>query len=341
MRLPALIAALFLVIVFALPGLARAFSFSDLLGSQAEAASSGSFSMPSSKTPALQPAHNIDPNPAKGGGDITIVGGVALLPETGPEGTIADIEDQKPDSNQISIYVVRNGDSLASIGKLFGVSANTILWANDLKSSKDIRVGQTLVILPVSGIQHVVAKGETLASIVKKYKGDMDEVLAFNGLPEGAKVAVGDTIVIPDGVEAVAVSSSGSSSGSTSRLIRSAGGPLILGYFMRPLVGGIKTQGLHGYNGIDIGVPVGTPILASAAGTVIVARSSGWNGGYGEYVVIQHPNGTQTVYGHLSAVYVSSGQNVVQGQVIGLSGRTGKATGPHLHFEIRGAANPF
>jgi murein DD-endopeptidase MepM/ murein hydrolase activator NlpD len=317
---------------------AYAFSLADFLGTPAEAASAPVFLMPNSKTPALQPAKNIDPNPAKGGGDITIVGGVALLPETGPEGTMADIANHTADPDQISIYVVREGDSLSSIGKLFGVSANTILWANDLKSSKDIHKGDTLVILPVNGVQHVVQKGETLASIVKKYKGDMSEVLAFNRLPEGAKVAVGDSITIPEGIEPAAVVTS---SGTTSKVVKSAGGPLISGYFMRPLLGGIKTQGLHGYNGIDIGVPVGTQVLASAAGTVIIARDSGWNGGYGDYVVIQHPNGTQTLYAHLSQVYVSAGSNVVQGQVLGLSGRTGKSTGAHLHFEIRGAANPF
>lgn len=292
-------------------------------------------SVPNSGTPALQAAKNIDPT-RRGGGDITIVGGVALLPETGPEGTLLDIEDHKPSSNQISIYVVREGDTLSEIANLFDVSANTVLWANDLKSAKDIHPGDTLVILPISGIQHTVAKNETLASIVKKYKGDIDEVLDFNKLPEGVKLAVGDTILIPHGVETVVVAGS-----SGSKAIRNAGGPVIAGYFMRPIAGGIKTQGIHGYNGVDIGAPVGTTIMASASGTVIVARGSGWNGGYGQYIVIQHANGTQTVYAHLSQVFVSPGQNVTQGQAIGASGNTGRSTGAHLHFEVRGAANPF
>lgn len=292
--------------------------------------------MPSSRTPALQPARNIDPNPAKGGGDITIVGGVALLPESGPQGTMADIENHAPESDQISIYVVRNGDSLSGIGKLFGVSANTILWANDLKSVKDIHPGDTLVILPVTGVRYTVLKGDTLPKIAKKFGADQEEIAAFNNIQ--GLLAVGTEIIIPDGVETPAAPPS---SGTTARVIRSAGGPLISGFFMRPMIGGIKTQGLHGYNGIDIGAPVGTQVLASAAGTVMIARDSGWNGGYGQYVVMQHANGTQTVYGHLSQVYVSAGATIPQGQVIGLSGRSGKSTGPHLHFEIRGAANPF
>jgi murein DD-endopeptidase MepM/ murein hydrolase activator NlpD len=87
---------------------------------------------------------------------------------------------------------------------------------------------------------------------------------------------------------------------------------------------------------------VGTPLVASASGEVIIAKQGGWNGGYGSYVVISHPNGSQTLYGHMSNVYVYDGQEVVQGQVIGTLGKSGKATGPHVHFEIRnGIRNPF
>lgn len=314
--------------------------FAPLSSAVSESPSITAFS--ASKTPALRAAVNVDPNPAKGGGDITIVGGVALVPETGPEGTLADIQDQKPHSNQISIYVVREGDSLSEIAGMFHVSPNTILWANNLTNAKSVRPGDTLVILPVTGVEHVVLKGETLASIVKKYKGDMQEVLDFNSLSAGAKLAVGDSIVIPDGVDAPLVAkSSGSSSAGNSKLISGAGGPVVEGYYLRPLIGGRKSQGLHGYNGVDISTPVGTSIMASCPGTVLVSRDSGWNGGYGDYIVIQCSNGTQTVYGHLSKTEVSAGASVVQGQVIGLSGNTGRSTGAHLHFEIRGASNPF
>ena len=116
-------------------------------------------------------------------------------------------------------------------------------------------------------------------------------------------------------------------------------GPECPGYYIRPIAGGVKMQGLHGYNAIDIGTPVGTTLHAAASGVVIIARSSGWNGGYGSYIVISHYNGTQTVYGHLSHVFVNAGDTVTQGQVIGLTGNTGHSTGPHLHFEVRGAYN--
>jgi murein DD-endopeptidase MepM/ murein hydrolase activator NlpD len=119
------------------------------------------------------------------------------------------------------------------------------------------------------------------------------------------------------------------------------GGSAQVGYYDNPLPGAILTQGIHGWNGVDIGAPKGTPIHAAADGTVIVARAGGWNGGYGSYVVISHPNGTQTLYGHMNSVAISVGASVGSGQVIGYVGTTGKSTGNHLHFEVRGAANPF
>lgn len=292
-----------------------------------------------SGTPALQAAVNVDPNPLKGGNDLALAGGVALLPLVGPEGTLADIADSGAPT-QISIYVVRAGDSLGKIAKMYGVSTNTILWANDIRGPNDIHPGDTLIILPVTGVEHIVGKGETLASIVAKYHGDMQNVLDYNNLEPGAAVAVGDTIIIPNGIDVSAPSYSGRV-GSREPLIPGYGGPAIPGYFIRPIAGGVKTQGLHGYNAVDLGTPRGTPVVAAADGIVIVSRSSGYNGGYGQYIVVDHPNGTQTVYAHLSRNLVGPGAQVVQGQVIALSGNTGRSTGAHLHFEVRGAANPF
>jgi murein DD-endopeptidase MepM/ murein hydrolase activator NlpD len=103
----------------------------------------------------------------------------------------------------------------------------------------------------------------------------------------------------------------------------------------------VVTQGLHGFDAVDIGCPTGTPIYAAAAGTVIIAKSAGWNGGYGKYVAIKHDNGTETVYGHMHEVDVQVGETVAQGQQIGEVGMTGRATGPHVHFEVRGAKNPL
>ena len=286
----------------------------------------------------LQPAVNIDPHPAKGGGDINVVDGEALLSESGPLGTQASVEEW-PASSQISVYTVHSGDTLSGIAKMFGVSVNTIVWANDLPGGK-IKPGDILVILPITGIRHAVTKGETLASIAKKYKGDAEEIAQYNDLEVGASLALGDTIIIPDG-EITAPPVVKKSSGPTAPL-HGAGGPAITGYYSWPVIGGVLTQGLHGYNGIDIGAPIGTTIVAAAEGVVIVSKGGGgWNGGYGNYLVVQHDNGTQTLYAHASAILVSAGDRIAQGQAIGRIGMTGKATGPHLHFEVRGAANPF
>jgi len=283
----------------------------------------------------LKAARNVDPNPSKGGGDITVVDDSALLSETGPAGTLADIEERPQHGGRISIYVVREGDSVSQIAKMFGVTAGTIIWANDIKRGSIIREGQTLVILPVSGVQHTVKKGDTLKSIAKKYKGDFDEIIQYNELTEGTVLAVGDVITVPGGEIATPVYSS------SETIVRGSGGPTYSGYYLRPITGGRKSQGLHGYNGIDIAAPIGTPILASASGEVIISRGSGWNGGYGVYVVIRHENSTQTLYAHNSQNIVYAGQYVVQGQVIGYVGSTGRSTGPHVHFEVRGASNPI
>lgn len=284
----------------------------------------------------LQAALHRDPNPSKGGGDITVVGGSALLPDSGPLGTIADVSE--PRSNgQISLYVVREGDSLSQIAKMFGVSVNTVIWANDIKRGDLIQPGQTLVILPVSGIQYTVLKGDTLQTIAKKYKGSVEEIMQLNGIIDVSSIAAGDTIIIPNGDFGTPVYSA-----QTIRTpIRGVGGPEYIGYYLKPVLSGQKTQGLHGYNGVDIGAPHGREVMAAASGDVIIVRDSGWNGGYGKYIVISHSNGTQTLYAHLNGTIVYQGGVVVQGQVIGYVGSTGLSSGPHLHFEVRGAKNPF
>lgn len=280
-----------------------------------------------SQTMSLLESHYNSGATAVGGPVISVVDNSALVAETPTAGD--DLESiAYANTGQISIYVVRDGDTLSAIAQMFGVSVNTIAWANDIKGGR-ISIGQELVILPISGVSHKVVKGDTLQTIAKKYKADLDEVVAYNGLTTSSKLAIGDVVIVPDG-EAAAVTSSGSSAVSAPS-----------GYYKHPVPGSRKTQGLHGHNGIDFGAPVGTPVLASAGGTVIVARSTGWNGGYGLYVVISHANGSQTLYSHLSQVNVTAGERVSQGQVIGKIGNTGKSTGPHLHFEVRGARNPF
>lgn len=270
---------------------------------------------------------------AFGGGDITIVGD-ALLAQAGPSGTLADIESHQPKHGQISIYVVREGDTLSQIAEMFDVSVNTIRWANDINKDTAIQEGNTLVILPVTGVRHTIVAGDTLKSIAKKYGGDIDEILNYNGIDRETELITGNIVVVPNGELAQPKTAQRSSTPRSST-------PTYAGYYMRPIAGGARSQGLHGFNAVDLDTYTGAEIYAAAAGDVIISRSSGWNGGYGNYVVIRHDNGTQTLYAHMSSTNVGAGQHVGQGQVVGYVGSTGRSTGSHLHFEVRGATNPF
>ncbi|MBU3668952.1 MAG: M23 family metallopeptidase [Candidatus Taylorbacteria bacterium] len=247
-------------------------------------------------------------------------------------------------SDQISLYTVRKGDRIEQIAKMFGVNVSTILWANDLKKGTELKPDQVLVILPISGVKYIAKKGDSLVSIAKAYKSDVDEIARFNNLDDNAVIAVGDEIIIPDAEGSLAESiekkesekkALAKNTGKTSSRVDTSG------YFMRPIVGGVRSQGLHGHNGVDLASTYGSPILAAASGKVVVSKVGGWGGGYGNYVVIQHPNGTQTLYAHMSEVLVQTGETVSKGQQIGKMGSTGRSTGVHLHFEVRGGKNPF
>lgn len=287
----------------------------------------------SQNIPLLSAALNSQSILAQGGGDITIVNNNALLPEIGPLGTMADIAEMKPGQDEISLYTVREGDNLSQIAEMYEVSVNTIRWANDLKGP--ITPGQNLVILPVSGVQYTTKKGDTLKGIAEKLHGDVDEIVSYNNLLAGAPLKEGETILIPNG-DYTSTQTNGQANASPKPSL-----PSYSSYYMRPAPGGYRSQGIHGYNAIDIAASCGTPIYASASGNVLIARSSGYNAGYGSYAVIGHGNKTQTLYAHLSKVSVSTGAYATKGQVIGYMGSTGKSTGCHLHFEIRGAKNPF
>ena len=269
-----------------------------------------------------------------------------MLAYIGPSGTIADVASStSPDS--ISVYQVRSGDTLSEIANMFNVSVNTIVWANNLGSARSVHPGDVLVILPVSGIERTIVKGDTLKSLAKKYGADANEIAEYNGIDPSAPLAVGSVVIIPGG-EFTSSASAAKSSGSSSqkKTIREpylgGSGNVQTGYYSNPIPGAALTQGIHGWNAIDLGAARGTPIHAAADGVVIIARAnSAWNGGYGNYVVITHDNGTQTLYAHMSNTIVSYGQSVSAGQIIGYVGMTGLTTGPHLHFEVRNAANPF
>lgn len=308
-------------------------TFLNLFSEETEAYSEVAFvDYSANHTPLLSATVHPDPMASTGGGDVFVSEGA--LVSTGPIGA-EEIAASSNSSGEISVYVVREGDALSQIAEMYGVTTNTILWANDISKASSIQPGDTLVILPIVGVRHTVAKGETLGSVLKKYEADMDEVLEYNNLASADQLSVGDELLIPGGnlhttTKVATRPSPTKSSGSVSS-----------GSFSHPVPGAVRTQGIHGYNGVDLAAAHGTAIKAAAAGEVIVSKSGGWNGGYGAYIVIRHSNGTQTLYAHLSGNYVAVGEWVAQGAVIGAMGNTGRSTGTHLHFEVRGASNPF
>lgn len=274
---------------------------------------------------------------------INIISNNAILPTTGPKSISGNTDLPDPSFQETSVYVVRKGDTLSEIAQMYDVSINTILWANDMKKSDTIAPGDVLLILPFSGLEHTVSKGQTLQSIAKFYKVDVSDIVQGNDISEDGKLAVGDKLLIPNAVKAEEndkpVKNLGASIAKDKKYYESHPVQNLAGYFINPVPGYRKSQGIHDKNAVDLAIPKGTPIHAAAAGRVILARN-GYNGGFGNLVIIRHSNGTETLYAHQSKIATFTGAEVYQGQVIGYVGSTGRSTGPHLHFEVHGARNP-
>lgn len=244
---------------------------------------------------------------------------------------------QKPRSEIIE-YEVKSGETVSQIAAKFGISVDTIKWANDLSTINSVKPGQKLKILPVSGVAVTVKKGDTLESLAKKHQAEAQNILVFpfNDVPDDFKLKAGQVLIVPDGQppEVAAPKSRPQpqyiAKGPTSPAFQAPGG----GNFIWPTsTQGISTYFAWWHPGLDMPNRSAPPISASDGGTVVVA---GWpdNYGYGNRVVLDHGNGYRTLYAHMSNIYVSVGQRVSRGQTIGIMGSTGRSTGTHLHFEI-------
>lgn len=273
-------------------------------------------------------------------------GGSALLkPVIAPNAVLPSADGTSPPAptgrTEIVQYQVQPGDVIGSIAQRFGVSVETILWANDLSIRSYIRPGDILEILPVSGLLHTVKSGETLGKIVRTYDADQDRVIEFNKLQAGgADIRIGEQLVIPDGRRPQPTVVYRPPTVAPTQVSQVAAPPPSISvpagtsYIWPTSVRRITQYFGWRHTGVDIAGPSGSPLYAARAGTVTKSQC-GWNGGYGCYVIIDHGGGVQTLYAHASALYVSVGQSVSQGQTVAAMGSTGRSTGPHIHFEIR------
>ena len=236
--------------------------------------------------------------------------------------------------NTVTNYIVQEGDTLSFIASDYGVSMNSIIWANNLSNIDYLKPGTELKIPPVTGVIHRVVANDTVGSIANKYDAREDKIIEFNKLPKDGSIRIGMEIIIPDGEMSI------SSNYTASNVKRFDYLPNMDGYFSQP-ARGFNWGTIHGRNGVDVAASCGTGIYAAAAGDVAISDSAGWNGGFGNYIKIVHPNGTETLYAHNSKNLVSIGEHVYKGQLISYMGTTGRSTGCHVHFEVHGAKNPL
>ncbi|MHB0898216.1 MAG: peptidoglycan DD-metalloendopeptidase family protein [Spirochaetales bacterium] len=236
-----------------------------------------------------------------------------------PSGTLPPI----PVSVSIRSYTVKSGDTLEKIAKRFGLRQDTLISSNNLKSASSIHSGVQLRIPNMDGVSHTVRSGESLSSLAKTYAIDVTRIVDANDLASGM-ISKGQSLFIPN----ARLSSASLRDFYGERFLWPARGRISspFGYRANPFTG-LRTY----HSAIDIVVSLGTKVKATSEGRV---ADTGYNSVFGNYIILKHASGYQSLYAHLSSILVKEGASVAQGAVIGLSGNTGQSTGPHLHFSI-------
>lgn len=269
------------------------------------------------------------------------------------------VRPQRP-STEVVRYTVQPGDSVFGIAERFGLKPETVLWGNLDALNDDphlLRPGMELNLLPVDGVYYQWQAGDDLDHVASEFGVAPDDILDWPGnqiSPTTEQIADGQWLVIPGGqrpfqtwlVPTIARGQAGVGkvygSGGCDQDI--SGGAIGTGGFIWPVSNRVISGNdfWSGHLAVDLAAGLGDPVWAADSGVVVFA---GWSlGGYGQIVQLDHGNGWQTVYAHLSQIQVRCGQSVQQGEQIGLAGSTGNSTGPHLHFEVRyegGFINPW
>lgn len=255
-------------------------------------------------------------------------------------------------------YTVQNGDTLFGIADKFGLKPETLLWGNYFVLKDDPHLlfpGQTLNILPVDGTYHLITTDNTLDKVAKFYGVTVADILDWpsNQLdPTNPVLVPGQYLVVPGGhreltswqVPTITRTQKATTATNIGQCPGGYSGAVGTGAFVFPAI----AHTLSGYDytpihrGLDFRAGLGSPIFAADSGVIVYAGPNSF--GYGNLIVIDHGNGWESVYGHLSQWNVTCGQSVAQGSIIGLAGSTGNSSGPHLHFELHfkgGSVNPW
>ncbi len=261
----------------------------------------------------FSPSADEEPETAAAGDDEKIKN--ELLMSSSTDYTLPD----EKYSLEVHTYRVKQGDTLSAIAVRFGVSLDTVCGSNNITSADNLPTGKLLTVPNRDGILYTMKKGSSIVAVAKKYKVSLEKILAANELKNADFIKTGRVLFIPDA--------------KPDNIIKgfiwpTSGRFITCGYGWRP--NPFSGTGREFHSGMDIRASYEW-IKAVMYGKVTFA---GWLGGYGKAVIIAHPGGWKTLYGHLSQISVKSGQYVKQGQFIARSGNTGRSTGPHLHFEL-------
>lgn len=231
----------------------------------------------------------------------------------------------------IESYLVKSGDTASLIAKKFGVSVETILWENNLALNSTLKIGQKLVILPTSGLTYKVKKGDTVDKIAQNFKVDADKILAYNNLSNLNSLQISQILVIPDAKKIIPKPQVSSPLNAIKQYYEAPDLRKVVGFIWPTACRRITQYYSWRHHAIDIACGYNALIYAVEGGVV---ESACWAAGYGKRIIIRHPNGMRTLYGHFNQLNVTAGQTIKKGQVIGLMGSTGRSTGPHLHLEV-------
>lgn len=265
---------------------------------------------------------------------------------------------EKVEPLKVKSYVVAPGDSLWSISNSQNIELDTLVGSNTFKTSAKLRPGAVLRIPNQDGIFYTLRKGEKVEDVCKRYGVNLNKLRQVNPTVDMVSIKAGEEIFLPGARPDALADGSGNDDAKKAEKgapepkkaarkldipIRNSGS----GAYRWPLMGRINspfgwrqhpiTKRRDFHTGIDIKADRGTIIRGAGTGQVAY---SGWMGGYGKVLVINHANGQSTLYAHCSELLVGQGVKVKTGDNIARVGTTGRSTGPHLHFEVRSGNSP-